>query len=42
MTRASANIAAFLFAVVLTGLTFQQALTVPGNDRPAPVGVILA
>ena len=29
-------------AVVLTALTFQQTLTVPGHDRPAPVGAILA
>jgi hypothetical protein len=42
MTRTSSNLAAFVFAVVLTGLTFQQTLTVPGHDRPAPVRAILA
>ena len=42
MTRISSNLAAFVFAVVLTALTFQQTLTVPGHERPAPVGAIVA
>ena len=42
MTRTTANLAAFVFAVVLTGLTFQQALTMPAQSRSAPIGAIVA
>lgn len=42
MTRTASNLAAFVFAIVLTGVTFQQALTSPGQDRPALAGAMLA
>lgn len=42
MTRTASNLAAFVFAIVLTGVTFQQTLTTPGHDRPAAVGAIVA
>jgi hypothetical protein len=42
MSRTASNFAALLFAVVLTGLTFQQALVMPGAPRPAPTTELLA
>jgi len=42
MSRTASNLTALVFAVVLTALTFQQALVMPGAERPAPVGYVLA
>jgi hypothetical protein len=42
MSRAASSLTALVFAVVLTGLTFQQALVVPGAPRPAPTIGLLA
>jgi hypothetical protein len=42
MPRTASNIAAFVFAIVLTGVTFQQALTTSGTSHPAPYGAIVA
>lgn len=42
MTRTASNLTALVFAVVLTALTFQQALVMPGAPRPAPATALLA
>jgi hypothetical protein len=42
MSRTASNLTALVFALVLTTVTFQQALTMPGTARPAPASVILA
>ena len=42
MSRTASNLTALVFALVLTTITFQQALVMPGATRPAPVGAILA
>ncbi len=42
MTRTASNLAALIFAIVLTAATFQQALVMPGAARPAPTGYVLA
>ena len=42
MTRTASNLTALIFAAVLTGLTFQQALVMPGTSRPALTTAILA
>jgi hypothetical protein len=42
MSRTVSNLAALVFAVVLTAITFQQALLTPGAARPATTAYILA
>lgn len=42
MSRTVSNLTALAFAVVLTALTFQQALVTPGAPRPAPTTELLA
>ncbi|MGX7951509.1 hypothetical protein ACWPM1_02980 [Tsuneonella sp. HG249] len=42
MSRTASNLTALVFALVLTGLTFQQTLVMPGATRPSPTGYVLA
>jgi len=42
MSRTASNLTALVFALVLTTITFQQALVMPGAPRAAPASTILA
>lgn len=42
MSRTASNLTALVFATVLTAMTFQQALIMPGAPRPAPTTDLLA
>ena len=42
MTRTASNLTALVFAAVLTAVSFQQALVMPGAPRPAPTTELLA
>jgi hypothetical protein len=42
MSRTTSNLAALVFALALTALTFQQVLVMPQAPRPALSGLVLA
>ena len=42
MSRTASNLTALVFALVLTTITFQQALVMPGVPRSAPTSAVLA